>query len=65
LASHLGEGGRRANVSKISFSICQSEMMARNCKANITIRESSSILKFDKFKETAREAASRALCASP
>ena len=57
LASHLEEGGRRANVSIISFSICQSVMMARNCKAEITMRESPSILKFVKCKEAAREAA--------
>jgi hypothetical protein len=56
----LEEGGRRAKVTKVSFSICQSEMMAGNCKADITIRESPSITKLDKFKETTREAARRA-----
>jgi hypothetical protein len=65
LATHLEEGGRRANVSIISFSICQSVMMIGNCKADITMRESPSILKFVKCKEVTREAAKRALCASP
>jgi hypothetical protein len=60
LASHLEEGGRRAKVSKVSFPIFQSEMMVGNCKADITIRESPSITKLDKFKETAREVAGRA-----
>jgi hypothetical protein len=65
LASHLEEGGRRANVSIISFSICQFVMMMGNCKADITMRESPSILKFVKCKEATREPAKRALCASP
>jgi hypothetical protein len=65
LASHLKEGRRRANLSIICFSICQSVMMAENCKTDITMRESPSILKFVKCKEAAREAARRASCASP
>jgi hypothetical protein len=65
LASHLEEGGRRAKVSMMIFSICQSMMRARNCKAVIIMRESPSIMKYVKSRDVANEAAKRAPCASP
>jgi hypothetical protein len=61
----VGEAGTKRKKSEITFSIFQSKEMEGRFRAEITSKESPSMVKLLSFKETAREAARRAAKASP